>query len=47
MTGCWHRWRSEQLCFDVTLPSGTGNGSETASTTATFTFLAEQTLPNP
>lgn len=38
---------SEELCFDVSLPSGTGNGAENGSTTATFTFLAEQTDLNP
>ena len=38
---------TEQLCFDVSLPLGTGNGAENGSTTATFTFLAEQTLANP
>jgi predicted ribosomally synthesized peptide with SipW-like signal peptide len=38
---------SEQLCLDVTFPSTAGNGSANSSTTATFTFLAEQTLANP
>jgi predicted ribosomally synthesized peptide with SipW-like signal peptide len=34
---------SETLCFRVTLPSGTGNAYQGASTTTTFTFDAEQT----
>ena len=38
---------SEQLCLDVTFPRAAGNGSANSSTTATFTFLAEQTLVNP
>jgi hypothetical protein len=37
---------SEVLCFRVTLPSG-ATGPEGASTTATFTFDAEQTKNNP
>ena len=37
---------SEILCFRVTLPSG-ATGPEGASTTATFTFDAEQTKNNP
>jgi len=37
---------SENLCFRVTLPSG-ATGPEGASTTATFTFQAEQTKNNP
>ena len=37
---------SEVLCFRVTLPSG-ATGPEGASTTATFTFDAEQTTNNP
>jgi predicted ribosomally synthesized peptide with SipW-like signal peptide len=38
---------NEILCFRVTLPSSTGNGSQGASTTTTFTFDAEQTSSNP
>ena len=38
---------SETLCFDVSLPSTTGNGVANLSTTATFTFSAEQTAGNP
>jgi hypothetical protein len=38
---------NETLCFRVTLPSGTGNGFQGASTTTTFTFDAEQTASNP
>jgi hypothetical protein len=38
---------SEILCFRVTLPSNTGNGFKLATTTATFTFDAEQTKNNP
>jgi len=37
---------SENLCFKVELPSG-ATGPEGASTTATFTFDAEQTKNNP
>ncbi|MGD0114686.1 MAG: TasA family protein [Dehalococcoidia bacterium] len=37
---------SEDLCFKVTLPSN-AVGPESASTTATFTFAAEQTTNNP
>ena len=37
---------SEVLCFRITLPSG-AVGPEGASTTATFTFDAEQTKNNP
>jgi spore coat-associated protein N len=33
---------SEVLCFRATLPSATGNAFQTAATTATFTFDAEQ-----
>lgn len=33
---------SEVLCFQVTLPSGTPNSYENASTTASFNFSAEQ-----
>jgi len=38
---------SEVLCFQATLPSTTGNGFQGATTTATFTFAAEQTTNNP
>lgn len=37
----------ETLCFRVNLPSGTGNAYQSASTTTTFTFDAEQTASNP
>jgi predicted ribosomally synthesized peptide with SipW-like signal peptide len=38
---------NETLCFRVSLPSSTGNGSQGATTTTTFTFDAEQTSSNP
>jgi spore coat-associated protein N len=38
---------NETLCFRVTLPSGTGNAYQGATTTTTFTFDAEQTANNP
>jgi predicted ribosomally synthesized peptide with SipW-like signal peptide len=38
---------SETLCFRVTLPSGTGGAYQSATTTTTFTFDAEQTANNP
>jgi predicted ribosomally synthesized peptide with SipW-like signal peptide len=38
---------NETLCFRVTLPSGTGNAYQSATTTTTFTFDAEQTASNP
>jgi len=38
---------NETLCFRVTLPSGTGNAYQAATTTTTFTFDAEQTPNNP
>ncbi len=38
---------SETLCFRVQLPSSTGNAFQNATTTATFTFDAEQTANNP
>ena len=38
---------SETLCFRVSLPLSTGNAFQSASTTATFTFDAEQTANNP
>lgn len=37
---------SEALCLRVLLPTTTGNSSQNASTTATFTFDAEQTANN-
>ncbi len=37
---------NETLCFRVSLPSGTGNSSQGATTTTTFTFDAEQTASN-
>ncbi len=38
---------SETLCFRVTLPSGTGDGLQGATSAANFTFDAEQTANNP
>jgi predicted ribosomally synthesized peptide with SipW-like signal peptide len=38
---------NETLCFRVSLPSGTGNAFQSATTTTTFTFDAEQTASNP
>jgi predicted ribosomally synthesized peptide with SipW-like signal peptide len=38
---------NETLCFRVALPSGTGNAYQSATTTTTFTFDAEQTASNP
>jgi hypothetical protein len=38
---------SEQLCFAWSLPIGTGNAFQAATTTTTFTFTAEQTANNP
>lgn len=38
---------NETLCFRVTLPSATGNAYQSATTTTTFTFDAEQTANNP
>lgn len=38
---------SEVLCFQVRLPSNAGTGLQGLSTTATFTFAAEQTTNNP
>ena len=38
---------NETLCFRVSLPAGTGNAFQGASTTTTFTFDAEQTSSNP
>jgi predicted ribosomally synthesized peptide with SipW-like signal peptide len=37
---------NEVYCFRVSLPSGTGNGYQGATTVATFTFHAEQTANN-
>jgi spore coat-associated protein N len=37
----------ETLCFKVQLPLATGNAFQNATTTATFTFDAEQTANNP
>ena len=37
---------SETLCFRVSLAIGTGNAAQGATTTATFTFDAEQTKNN-
>ncbi len=37
---------SETLCFRVELPLATGNAFQNATTTATFTFDAEQTVNN-
>lgn len=37
---------SETLCFQVALPSSTGNEFQNATTTTTFTFQAEQTANN-
>jgi hypothetical protein len=38
---------SEVLCFRVSLPLATSNGLQGASSSATFTFDAEQTANNP
>lgn len=38
---------SETLCFRVSLALSTGNAAQNATTTATFTFDAEQTANNP
>ena len=38
---------SETLCFRVNLPLATGNAFQSATTTVTFTFDAEQTQSNP
>lgn len=37
---------TETLCFRVNLPSASGNAFQNATTTATFTFDAEQTANN-
>ncbi len=38
---------SEVLCFQVSLPSATGNAFANTTSTATLTFAAEQTANNP
>jgi len=38
---------SETLCFKTTLPGSTGNVFQSATTTTTLTFSAEQTANNP
>lgn len=38
---------NEVLCFQVRLPSNAGSNLQGLSTTATFTFAAEQTANNP
>jgi hypothetical protein len=38
---------NETLCFNVQLPSSTGNTFQGLTTTATFDFQAEQTSSNP
>ncbi|MGB6838036.1 MAG: TasA family protein [Dehalococcoidia bacterium] len=38
---------NEVLCFNVELPLTTGDAFQDATTTATFTFDAEQTVNNP
>jgi predicted ribosomally synthesized peptide with SipW-like signal peptide len=38
---------SQTLCFQASLPFGTGNGYQGATSTYTFTFNAEQTANNP
>lgn len=38
---------NETLCFNVSLPLGTGNAYQNATTTATFSFQGEQTANNP
>lgn len=38
---------NEALCFNVSLPLTSGNAYQNATTTATFTFNAEQTANNP
>jgi predicted ribosomally synthesized peptide with SipW-like signal peptide len=38
---------NEVLCFNVQLPSSTGDTFQGLTTTATFTFAAEQTASNP
>lgn len=38
---------NEVLCFQVSLPSATGNAYQGATSTITYTFYAEQTSSNP
>lgn len=38
---------NEDLCFNVTLPASASNSAQGLSSTATFTFDAEQTTNNP
>lgn len=38
---------NETLCFNVSLPLGTSNAYQNATTTATFSFQGEQTANNP
>ncbi len=38
---------NETLCFRASLPLGTGDTFQNATTTGTFTFAAEQTANNP
>lgn len=38
---------NEVLCFNVSLPSSTGNTFQGLTTTATFSYQAEQTTNNP
>ncbi len=38
---------TDNLCFSWDFPLGSGNGFQNATTTATFTFDAEQTANNP
>jgi len=38
---------NEVLCFNVQLPSSTGNSFQGLTSTATFAFAAEQTASNP
>jgi len=38
---------SEVLCFEVSLPSDTGNSFQNKTATSTFTFVSEQTKNNP
>jgi hypothetical protein len=38
---------TDNLCFSWDFPLGSGNGYQAATTTATFTFDAEQTANNP
>ena len=38
---------TDELCFNVNLPTTSGNTFQNATTTATFTFDSEQTVNNP